>query len=215
MSNRIVELNINFEKNIASNLRFKQFDTTELHCYFNGNVDLKNKIISLIFMTSDKLIIQQEAKEVDTNKNIGIFLLDKSCLRNSGKVEIEIELKENDETISTFKTSGNVEVSNKKNITADNTSNYLETIEKAIKEYKLNEEERQKLYNEIKQEYENGDLKGEQGNPGTNGYTPIKGTDYFTAEEINSIKIDIKNDLSQNILGNIDAILDSLNGEVV
>lgn len=44
------------------------------------------------------------------------------------------------------------------------------------------------VYEEIKNAYEDGLLKGE---PGIKGYTPIKGLDYFTDQEINNIKNDI------------------------
>lgn len=33
-----------------------------------------------------------------------------------------------------------------------------------------------------------GALKGEKGDPGTNGYTPVKGTDYWTDEDITEIQ---------------------------
>ncbi len=47
------------------------------------------------------------------------------------------------------------------------------------------------------------------------GYTPVKGVDYFTTEEIEEIKTEIYNDIVENILGDINAVLDEINGEVV
>jgi len=37
--------------------------------------------------------------------------------------------------------------------------------------------------------------QGEKGQTGEAGYTPIKGTDYFTPEEIENIKLEIETDL--------------------
>ena len=43
--------------------------------------------------------------------------------------------------------------------------------------------------------------KGEKGDPGTDGYTPVKGTDYWTAEDIAEIKTYCKNYIDNEILG--------------
>lgn len=42
-------------------------------------------------------------------------------------------------------------------------------------------------------------LKGEKGEQGNEGYTPIKGTDYFTPEEIENIRLDLETMLKQYI----------------
>lgn len=39
----------------------------------------------------------------------------------------------------------------------------------------------------FQEKYDNGELKGERGDKGDRGYTPVKGTDYFTAGDIDII----------------------------
>ena len=58
------------------------------------------------------------------------------------------------------------------------------------------------------------DLKGDKGDTGAtgqDGYTPIKGTDYFTQTEINDFTTTITNNVNQNI----GLRLDEINGEVI
>lgn len=43
------------------------------------------------------------------------------------------------------------------------------------------------------------------------GYTPIKGTDYFTSADISSIESTVENNIIEHIIGPID----SINGEVI
>lgn len=40
-----------------------------------------------------------------------------------------------------------------------------------------------------------GALKGDKGDPGANGYTPVKGTDYWTSEDISEIQSYIDNQI--------------------
>lgn len=42
--------------------------------------------------------------------------------------------------------------------------------------------------NKIKEDAENGVFDGEQGLPGENGYTPVRGVDYWTEEDVKEIK---------------------------
>lgn len=56
--------------------------------------------------------------------------------------------------------------------------------------------------------------KGETGSQGLAGYTPIKGTDYWTASDIQSIETDLKSYVDEQI-GQINSTLDAINGEVV
>lgn len=70
-------------------------------------------------------------------------------------------------------------------------------------------------------------LRGEKGEPGVagvdgkngaDGYTPVKGVDYFTNAEIQEITINISNIIKDYVdekIGAIDTLLDELNGEVI
>ena len=53
--------------------------------------------------------------------------------------------------------------------------------------------------------------KGADGKDGVNGKTPVKGTDYFTTAEINSIKSDLKKYIDTEI-GSINEVLDEIIG---
>ena len=55
-----------------------------------------------------------------------------------------------------------------------------------------------------------GDI-GPKGDTGLSGYTPVKGTDYYTTAEILEVRTGIYNDLLANVLGPVD----SINGEVI
>lgn len=62
------------------------------------------------------------------------------------------------------------------------------------------------IYNEIHDAYENGAFKGDKGdtgNQGKEGYTPIKGVDYYTEADIQSIKKDIlsKIEVERKVVG--------------
>ena len=54
--------------------------------------------------------------------------------------------------------------------------------------------------------------KGADGKDGVNGKTPVKGTDYFTTAEINSIKSDLKKYIDTEI-GSINEVLDEIIGD--
>lgn len=56
--------------------------------------------------------------------------------------------------------------------------------------------------------------KGDTGSQGPAGYTPVKGTDYWTASDIQSIENDLKAYVDTEI-GQINTTLDEINGEVV
>lgn len=59
--------------------------------------------------------------------------------------------------------------------------------------------------------YETSNLIGKNGKDGINGYTPEKGVDYFTAEEIT----EITNTITNTVNNNLGLILDEINGEVI
>ena len=55
------------------------------------------------------------------------------------------------------------------------------------------------------------EISGDTGATGQDGYTPVKGTDYFTQTEINEFTTTITNNVNQNI----GLRLDEINGEVI
>ena len=58
--------------------------------------------------------------------------------------------------------------------------------------------------------------QGPQGEPGQDGYTPVKGVDYFTEEDMVQITDGMASiDYVDSALGDIGSILDNLNGEVI
>lgn len=60
-------------------------------------------------------------------------------------------------------------------------------------------------------EYTYVDLQGAKGETGEAGHTPVKGTDYFTADEIT----EFTNTITNNVNNNIGLVLDTINGEVI
>ncbi len=60
-------------------------------------------------------------------------------------------------------------------------------------------------------------LQGEQGETGAtgatgaDGYTPVRGTDYFTQSDIDAMVATVR----EQAIGDIDSVLDALNGEVI
>ncbi len=223
---RIVDIYINFVKQSSLSYIFKQMDTTELHCFFNGDVNLKNKKVNIFWKTPEKAIIQQEANSIDPTKNIAVIQLLDDCVSHVGKVEFEIELlDENDKIISTFKSFGVIAASIKGDVSASNSETYYQTIENELSklEQKTNEiysNENQRILNEssrviaeeerkqlaetmradveateelidtVETKLENGDFNGQ------NGYTPVRGVDYWTnadkQEIINSVILQIQ-----------------------
>jgi len=126
-------------------LKLKQFDTTELtfDIYDNSTkINLEGMSADLIFTKSDTTIVMQEC-EIANNQVVVNLLPD--CVRLAGESKIEVELKKDNEVVSSFFIPVKIEPSSKENIQSDNTPNYIEILEDAItleKERKQNEEKR-------------------------------------------------------------------------
>ena len=53
---------------------------------------------------------------------------------------------------------------------------------------------------EVYTAYRNGELKGDKGDKGDDGYTPVRGTDYWTPEDVASMEADVERDLGQSFV---------------
>ncbi len=126
-------------------LKLKQFDTTELtfDIYDNSTrINLGGISADLVFTKPDTTIVMQEC-EIANNQVVVNLLPD--CVRLAGESKIEVELKKDNEVVSSFFIPIKIEPSSKENIQSDNTPNYIEILEDAIaleKERKQNEEKR-------------------------------------------------------------------------
>ena len=65
---------------------------------------------------------------------------------------------------------------------------YVEAVAANARDARNAAAESKALYARVQEELAAGKLKGEKGDPGAEGRTPVKGTDYFTPEEIGSIQ---------------------------
>lgn len=126
-------------------LKLKQFNTTELtfDIYDNSTrINLEGMSADLVFTKPDTTIVMQECEIA--NNQVVVNLLP-GCVRLAGESKIEVELKKDNEVVSSFFIPIKIEPSSKENIQSDNTPNYIEILENAIileKERKQNEEKR-------------------------------------------------------------------------
>lgn len=91
----------------------------------------------------------------------------------------------------------------------------IEELDTALTSSKEVNAEVKQTMEDLNTKLENGEFNGQDGKDGQDGYTPIKGTDYFTESEIKSIEDNVYASLETNILGDLGAILDDINGEVI
>lgn len=126
-------------------LKLKQFDTTEMtfDIYDDSTrVNLEGMTADLVFTKSNNTIVMQECDI--TNNQVVVNLLP-DCVRLAGESKIEVELKKNNEVVSSFFIPVKIEPSSKEKIKSDNTPNYIEILEDAIeleKERQKNEQNR-------------------------------------------------------------------------
>ena len=131
MDNRVVELNVNLDKVVNQKLTFKQFDTTELKVIFNGEVELKDKIVNLIWKNSDDSMFLVEATHIDYINKIVTFVLTKINVK--GRCKIEVQLLHNKNIISSFIAIGNVQESLLDELEEPDYFIYWEKVEKRIR----------------------------------------------------------------------------------
>lgn len=133
---RKIELTIDIKVKQYNSLILKQMDTTEISCKILDegiSVDLSSLTADIIFTKPDeKIVIQSSNIEISSN-TIKMVLLE-DCLRQSGNAKMEIELKKSNEVLSSFYIPIKIEATSKENIHSDNTPNYIESLEDAIQQ---------------------------------------------------------------------------------
>ena len=124
-------------------LKLKQFDTTELtfEIYDNSTrINLEGLSADIIFTKPNNTIVMQEC-EIANNQVVVNLLAD--SIRLAGESKIEVELKKDNEVISSFFIPVKIEPSSKENIQSDNTPNYIEILEDAIEMEKVRQKNEQ------------------------------------------------------------------------
>lgn len=134
---RHIELTIDFNLKKYDTIRLKQMDTTEFVfkiIYGGLNVDLSNNTVNIIFTKPNNTIVIQ-SENITTEGNIITATLLADCVRNSGIAKMEVEIKDtNNNIVSSFYINLIIEPTSKNNITAENTHNYIEAMDKAVKD---------------------------------------------------------------------------------
>ncbi len=198
---RKVELTIDFNLKKYDTIRLKQMNTTEFVfkiIYGGLNVDLSNNTVNIIFTKPNNTIVIQ-SENITTEGNIITATLNAECLRQSGNAKMEIEIKDtNNNVVSSFYINLIIEPTSKNNITAENTPNYIEYMDKTVTDLQ------QKGESTIKQINEDYDTIVEDVNQILNNYKNIKSdvenTVSAALETINQFNISIVSELpTENI----------------
>lgn len=161
---RELDITVDLKVQQYSPIKLKQFDSTRINfkvINFGTNFSLQGLTSSLVFEKPDKKIVYQECT---INEDTIIADLLENCLRQSGKANIELQILEGEDIVSTFKIPVTIEESAKENVESDNTPNYIEVLEDAIKEEKQRQEnEKQRQKNETdREEAENKRISSEE-----------------------------------------------------
>lgn len=155
---RIEKIKIDLKEKDFRELTLKQMDTTQLiFCISDKEtpLNLSEYTADLIFTKPNGTIVIQEIT-INNQDNVLEANLKEDCVRDYGKGKIEVELKENEEVISSFQLTCKIEKTGKDFKPSGNNDNYYEKAEKLLKE--------------LNQKVENGEFDGK---------TPVKGKDYF------------------------------------
>lgn len=133
---RVIDLTVDIKKKNYNTIFLKQMDTTVINVKIlddNEEVSLASQTVDIIFTKPDYTIVEQAALEIDTEKGTAIIQLLPDCLRKYGKANMEIEIKNtDDEVTSSFYIPVQIEKTSKDNVKSDNTPNYIESMQKAI-----------------------------------------------------------------------------------
>lgn len=128
------KINIDLYKKTYNKRILKQFDTTEISIklYDKGTpCDLQNKTFKYIFKRIDGSIIRDvgtvESSEI-------IFNLDERCLQLSGQAELEVQMYEEENLISSFVIEFEIEHSNMDNAEASDKGLYLQDIDSTFRQ---------------------------------------------------------------------------------
>ena len=137
---RKIEMTIDFTVQEYSHIKLKQFDDTQIIfkvVYEGISFSLEGLQVSLVFEKPDNTIVYQECT-IEENE-IKADLL-KNCLRQNGNANIELQISNNSEMVSTFQIPVLIAKSAKENVKSENTPNYIETLENAISEEKTRQQ---------------------------------------------------------------------------
>ena len=143
---RELDMTVDLKVQQYSPIKLKQFDSTRVKFKLindGTNFSLEGFTSSLVFEKPDETIVYQDCT---IEKDTIIADLLENCLRQSGKANIELQILEGEDIVSTFKIPVSIEESAKENVESDNTPNYIETLEGAIaaeKQRQTNEKQRQ------------------------------------------------------------------------
>ena len=133
---RTLDITVDLKVQEYTPIKLKQIDTTQLNITVLDNtveVDLTGMSANLIIgRENNTTVIQSSGISIEDNK-VQIVLID-DCLRVKGKTTLEIELKKDNETVSTFCIPAIIEGTAKDNMQSTNTPNYWETLENAAEE---------------------------------------------------------------------------------
>lgn len=144
---RELDITVDLKVQQYSPIKLKQFDSTRIKFKLindGTSFSLEGFTSSLIFEKPDYKIVYQDCT-IDEDTIIADLL--ENCLRQSGKANIELQILEGEDIVSTFKIPVSIEESAKENVESDNTPNYIETLEGAIaaeKQRQTSEKQRQK-----------------------------------------------------------------------
>ena len=133
---RTLNITVDLKVQEYTPIKLKQIDTTQLNIMVldeTVETDLTGMTANLIVGRANKTtVIQSSGISIEDNK-VQIILID-DCLRVKGKATLEIELKKDNETVSTFCIPAVIEGTAKDNMQSTNTPNYWETLENAAEE---------------------------------------------------------------------------------
>lgn len=193
---RVENVLIDLKSNNYRELILKQMDSTQLIFSITENgkpLFLENVNANLIFTKPNGRVVIQDSEISIIENRIKIDLIP-DCVRDYGKGIIEVELKENNEVVSTFQLICKIEKTGKDFTPSSNNDNYYEKVEKILEE--------------LQQKLENGEFNGltayqvavNLGFTGTEdewinslkAKSPVKGKDYFTNEDILAIINELK-----------------------
>lgn len=148
---RIINLTIDVKNQEYDEIKLKQMDTTQIIFNMLDNsqsIVLVDLTADIIFTKPNGTIVIQDAV-IDAESQKIIVDLKEDCVRDYGKAKIEVELKKDDEVLSSFQLTLQIERTSKENIKSENTPNYIESMEKAVKELKAQSQEMLEQYENL------------------------------------------------------------------
>lgn len=151
---RIENIKIDVKNKQYDEIKLKQMDTTQLvfNLYDNSQeISLTDLTADVVFTKPNGTIVIQNAIVDSTEQTVTVDLM-ADCVRDYGKGQIEVELKAEDEVLSSFQLDVKIERTSKENIHSDNTPNYIEYMDNAVKQL---QEDGEQLIEDITEEKNN------------------------------------------------------------